>query len=525
MNKTVSVNIGGFAFIVEENAYQILQSYLTKVKSKFSADEAEIMVDIEARIAELLKEKMGELKEVVDETDVNEVISIMGQPEDYQDDDAVDTGQNEEAEYVEAEPIKRKLFRDTDNAVFGGVCSGLGKYFGVDVNIIRALFIFFVLFLGSGILLYIVLLIVIPEAITTADKLEMNGEPVNIDSLKAHFNKLGEDINENLKNKNVNKKVNSAVNGFVKVISTIVEALSRIIGVAFVIAGIVGLFFVVLYFMGYRDIIPFTSFIKSDSFYDFLMVIYSSETLATIAMVSLIIILIIPLITFIYSGVKMVFDIKTTTYKPIKLVLGIVFGVSVALLAIVSIRAAVNFSNYGENYEEITANEPIGNMIYIEVADDNPALFPASDQPFGPQFMDIEPDQFSLKNVEIHLRESTDSTDLSVHLIEYSSGINERIAIENAMNIEYDIALKGDTLVVPSYFTVKNKNKFRGQGLEVYINIPPGKGVHFGEGTHKLMNVICNRRNYYHNIDDIGRIKNTDWINTPDDGIECINCD
>jgi len=522
MNKTVSVNIGGFAFIVEENAYHILQSYLTKVKSKFSADEAEIMVDIEARIAELLKEKIEGSKEVIDEDDINEVIDIMGQPEDYQDDDLENTSTNQDdAEYVEAESIKRKLFRDTDNSVIGGVCSGLAKYFDVDVSLIRFLFIFFVLFLGSGILLYIILLLVIPEAKTTADKVQMRGEQVNIDSIKAHFKNIGEDINKNLKEKNVNKKVSSAVNGFTRAVITIVEAFSRIIGVALVIAGIVGLFFVVLYFMGYNDIIPFTSFIKADGFYDFLLVIYSSDLLAKIALVNFITVLIIPLFTFIYSGTKMVFDIKSSTYKPLKITLGILFGISVSLLTIVSIRAGVNFSNYGENYEKIGMSEDMGNVLYIEVVDIDPTLFKANEQPFGPQYMDIQSDRFALKDVNIRLKEGIDSTNFSVNLIEYSRGINERIAMENAMNVEYHVELRGDTLIVPSYIIVMNKNKFRGQGLDIDINIPSGKIVHFGERTHKLMSI---HRNYYSGYGHTDRIKNTDWVNTPD-GIECINCD
>ncbi len=523
MNKTVSVNIGGLAFIVEENAYQILQSYLANVKSKFSEDEAEIMMDIEARIAELLREKLIDLKEVIEEADIEEVIEIMGQPEDFQDEESERVNQ-EYAEYVEAESVKRKLYRDTDNAMIGGVCSGLAKYFGVDIIVMRVLFLLFVLFLGSGIFLYIVLLIIIPEAKTTAEKLQMNGEPVNLDSLKAHFNKIGQDINENIKEKQINKKVNTAVNGFIRAIVAILNALGKIIGVAFVIAGVVGLFFVVLYFFGYNDIIPFTSFIRADSFYDFLMVIYSSDLLAKIALVSLIAILIIPLITFIYSGIKMVFDIKSHTYKPLKISLGIIFGICISLLIIVSIRAGINFSNYGENYVSIAENEDVGNTLYVTVGNEDPHLFRSDHGVFGPQYLDIKKDQFSFKNVKIHLKESVDSTGFSIHLIEHSNGINERIAIENAMNIEYDIALKGDTLIVPSYVTIRNKYKYREQGLDIYIHIPKGKIVHFGKGSHKLMNVIYNRRSYYSDFDDIDRIKNTDWINAPD-GIDCVNCD
>ena len=523
MNKTVSVNIGGFAFIIEDEAYEILQSYLSKVKSKFVNDQAEIMMDIEARIAELLKDRLAGLKEVVDEEDVKAVIEIMGQPEDYAGDESEEIPVDEDKS-EEGKNVKRKLFRDRDNEVISGVCSGLAKYFNIDAVVVRALFVLSVLFLGTGLLLYIILIIVIPEAKTTSDKLKMNGEPVNLDSLKSHFSNISHDINDNLKEKNIGGKVNSIVNSVLKVVVAIAKALSKVVGVALIVAGVIGLFFMILYVLGNKDVIPLGSVVKADSFYDILQILYSSSLMATIAMICIVIVIVIPLISFVYTGFRLVFETRTIIDKPIKIGMSILFGIAICLLAVVSIRTGINFSNYGEKFSELTVEEPIGNVLYIEVEEDDPSLFAMNSFPFGAQVMDIKPDYFTLRNVEVHLQEGTDTSNFEIRKIQYSCGINERIAVENAVGMDYTLELRGDTLVVPTYLRIKNKLKYRGQGLEIYITIPHGKRINFGKGTYKLINVINHHRHYYKGFRNDGSFEGTSWYSSPE-GIDCVNCD
>ena len=270
MKKTVSVNIGGFAFNIEESAYDQLRAYLAAVENNLASDQAEIMRDIEARIAEIFKDKLAGTQEVIDESNIEEIISIMGQPEDYQDEE--DQASNESKSDGQSESFsenRKSLFRDMDNASLGGVCSGLARYFDVDPLFIRILFVFFAVFAGSGLLLYIILWLVIPEAKTTADKLKMSGEHINLESIKSHFNQLGRDINQNIKSKKINKKINKFVDSSVTTAQKVAKVMQKIIGTAFIIASIVGLFFFTLYLLGNQDIIPFSSFIIADSLFDF----------------------------------------------------------------------------------------------------------------------------------------------------------------------------------------------------------------------------------------------------------------
>lgn len=196
MKKTVTVNLGGYAFIMDEDAYVKLNKYLEKIASelKSNGDRKEILTDIEIRIAEILKEISKGKKEVVDIEDIEEIIKTIGNPSEFKQD-------NDSSYYDETgkKTSYRRIYRDPENRVLGGVCSGLGAYFSFDPLLLRLIFIIGVLFFGTGLIIYIILWIVIPEAKTIAQKLEMKGEPVNISN-------IGEKIKEEFNN--VKRKMN-----------------------------------------------------------------------------------------------------------------------------------------------------------------------------------------------------------------------------------------------------------------------------------------------------------------------------
>tara|TARA_R110002073_G_scaffold27404_5_gene88466 strand:- start:906 stop:1496 length:591 start_codon:yes stop_codon:yes gene_type:complete len=180
MNKTVTANISGIVFHIEVDAYEKLNNYLNTIKSYFKSAEGadEIMADIEARIAELLKAGPAE---VVNMNDVNHIIETMGEPEQYIDEDAEPSASGKEKS--KAGFMSKRLFRDPDDNVIGGVCSGLGYYFGIDRIWFRVAFLIALFGFGTGIFVYLILWIIIPIPKTTAEKLEMKGEPVNIENI------------------------------------------------------------------------------------------------------------------------------------------------------------------------------------------------------------------------------------------------------------------------------------------------------------------------------------------------------
>lgn len=180
MKIAVSINLGGYSFHIDDDAYSALKLYLKSLELHFAGEEgsAEILSDIEARLAELFRSKLNGYRQVISIADVTEAISVMGTPEDIADDEAPSARQKF------ATPGYHRMYRDPDHRVIGGVCSGMGAYWDIEPLILRILFLIITLAGGMGLLIYLILYIVLPEAKTTAQKIEMKGEPVNIHNIK-----------------------------------------------------------------------------------------------------------------------------------------------------------------------------------------------------------------------------------------------------------------------------------------------------------------------------------------------------
>jgi len=179
MTKTIDISLGGVLFHLEEAAYYKLKKYLQAVRRSLSVDDDadEVMNEIEARIAELLLQKQASNQQVINTKQIDEVIAVMGQPEDFEEE--LDKGT-----FTSKHRVKKALFRDMDHSIFAGVASGLAHYIGMDITLMRLIFVvlFFVTH-GSFILIYLLLWIVMPKAKTATDKLRMTGTQANLDNI------------------------------------------------------------------------------------------------------------------------------------------------------------------------------------------------------------------------------------------------------------------------------------------------------------------------------------------------------
>ena len=173
MKITVSINLGGYSFNIDEDAYAELKRYLKNLELHFAGEESssEILSDIETRMAELFRTKITSYKQVINIDDVRQAISVMGTPEDISDND----GPSARDKF--SSPGYHRMYRDPDHRIIGGVCSGMGAYWDIDPVIVRIIFVALALAGGLGVLVYLILYIVLPEAKTTAQKIEMKGEP------------------------------------------------------------------------------------------------------------------------------------------------------------------------------------------------------------------------------------------------------------------------------------------------------------------------------------------------------------
>ena len=186
MKKTLNINIGNSIIHIEEDAYELLTTYLIEVKQHFgkSADDFEIVSDIENRIAEMFTEILHtQQKQVIELEDVQVVIGLMGSVKDFEEGSDEEPAADYNHTYSSAF-AERKIYRDTDEAMVAGVCSGLSHYLKMDVSILRVVAVLSVLLGGSGLIAYLVLWIAIPKASTRAEKMAMKGEAANLQGFK-----------------------------------------------------------------------------------------------------------------------------------------------------------------------------------------------------------------------------------------------------------------------------------------------------------------------------------------------------
>ena len=194
MKITVSINLGGYLFNIDEDAYAELKRYLKNLELHFAGEESssEILSDIETRMAELFRTKLTNYKKVINIQDVQQVVSVLGTPEDISEND------RPTARDKFSSPGYHRMYRDTDHRVIGGVCAGMAAYWDIELWVVRLIF-FALAMMGIGILIYLILYIVLPEAKTTAEKIEMKGNPVNIHNIKDSVKKEFDTVRKNMK--------------------------------------------------------------------------------------------------------------------------------------------------------------------------------------------------------------------------------------------------------------------------------------------------------------------------------------
>lgn len=272
MQKTVTISIGGLSFQLEEDAYRRLEDYLEALKRHFSAsaDAGDIVADFEARIAEKLSERTG--TGPVTLAEVSAITESLGRPEDF--DAAPERGEQK---------ASKKFYRNPDDALLGGVCSGLGAYLGWDAVWVRLIFVLFTLANGFGVALYLVLWIIVPEAKTPAEKLRMQGEPFTVKNVQETVKQRVEEIKrrdpEQAKAKaaallRAPFEALRKLLGFLgKALRAIVRPLGAVIGVAVAIgtagamAGLVFVLVVLLFGLSSPYVDPVISSLAKDSWY------------------------------------------------------------------------------------------------------------------------------------------------------------------------------------------------------------------------------------------------------------------
>lgn len=184
MKEITRIHLAKTPYDIELDAKEVLQKYLSEIKQMMGSEDT--MYEIEARMVELLGERGVQNNGIITMSDVEDLRSKMGLPKEFSDSESTEDSQ---ADLTPSNSPAKRLMRDTDNAIFGGVCAGIAAYWGINPLWVRLLFIIspFITF-GTALLVYIIIWISLPEAKTAAEKLQMRGEPVTLDSLKKAAN-------------------------------------------------------------------------------------------------------------------------------------------------------------------------------------------------------------------------------------------------------------------------------------------------------------------------------------------------
>ena len=518
MNQTLTVNISGIVFHIEVDAYDTLKNYLNKIKSYFnnSEEREEIMLDIESRIAELFSGMMNEKNEVIKALDVEKVIEIMGKPEQYISEDEEQT-----QEFTNETSIKgdKKLFRNPDDRLLGGVCSGLGAYIGVDTVWVRLFFVA-AFFLGFGFFTYIILWIVMPEAKTASDKLKMKGEPINIQNIGKKFEEEANKVSDNLKNVDTNKftkKAGSVLENIVGVIGSIFTAIfnivGKVLGVAFLIVGTFLLVVLLGMLFGSKTIFSITSDgVFSFEAHEFFDLIFVSQDQYYLAILGVLLLVGIPILTLIYLAIKLLFKIKL--HYSFGLTMAILFVIGMSICALVGIKMGTELSSD----EEIVKTH--------QIAATNSALIIKSPNELLPgkgiledKFTSISIDGETMYQSYVRLEIEKSKTDSMLLEVKFSSnGSTTKEAIKNARTINYNYQISDSALVIDNYLSTLKDNKIRGQQVELTLYIPINQVVYLDESVKELLFDVENVTDTY----DKKMVRNK-WIML-ESGLTCLDC-
>ncbi|MCF8461179.1 MAG: PspC domain-containing protein [Flavobacteriales bacterium] len=531
MNKTITSNIAGYVFHIDENAFDKLDAYLNTIRGYFKDSQGrdEIIADIEARLAEMLHEKIGDMKQVVTLDDVNHVISIMGQPEAFMDDDpeteSWSSNKSESGTYK-----SRRLFRDPDNKVVGGVCSGISSYFGIEDPIwLRLVLALTLIFFGTGAFLYIILWIIIPEAKTTTEKLQMRGESVTVSNIEKRVNEeLGavkDRLNELGGNSGASKKVG---NGFHRAITLVgslaimlLKFISKVIGFAFLMAGVIGFIALVSIPFGVPAIISFTNdgILSTVEAQDILNNLVGGTGMMIWIYVAGILTWGVPLLALAYVGLRLLVNFRSRP-KGVGLAFTSLWIIGVVMSFALTMIVISDFSSEGNDTEtvELSLN-----------ADPNQTIHLALNHELGDDEPNVEATIFNLDLLAAgNSNKLYGKPELNINMAKaggpklivkrMSRAKKKQEAMERASKINYGFLSTDTSILFNSYFEIPEDELWRTQDVELELLIPVGYTIYLSDEMMRIIYDIDNTTNTYDG-DMVGRR----WIMTPK-GLACVDC-
>ncbi|MFV5689052.1 PspC domain-containing protein [Flavobacterium sp. ZT3R25] len=519
MNKTVNINLGGMFFHIDEDAYQKLTRYFDAIKRSLSNSSGhdEIIKDIEMRVSELLNDKQKSDKHVVGLKDVDEVIAVMGQPEDYIIEDELKVSNNYSNNVNRR---SKKLYRDKEKGMIGGVAAGLGHYFGIDAVWIRIVLLLLVFGgFGTGILAYIILWVVTPEAITTSEKLEMTGEPVNISNIEKKVREEFESVSGKIKNVDYDKYGNQIKTGASRIgnsfgdfIMTVFKVFAKFLGVILIITGIATLvcLLIAVFTLGSSNFIdvPWQSFIEAGNFTDY--PIWSFGLLMFFAVG-------IPFFFLTLLGFKLLSPNMKSIGNIAKYTLLALWIIAITILISIGIKQASEVAYEGKTVQKETINLMPNDTLYVKFRYNDYYTKSINDRENFKFVQDSANNELIYSNnVRLQILH-TDEKLPFIQIEKMARGKSFQDAKKRAEKIKYSIKIEGNNLILDNYLLTEVTNKFRDQEVEIFLYLPQGTLLKpdssvqdYDRSDDSFFNLHYSSDNY------IYRVENSQ--------IKCLNC-
>ena len=586
MKRTISINISGILFHVEEDGYELLKNYLTTINRYFSTyeDSKEITDDIESRIAEVFLSKLTPTQQVITHENVAAVISAMGSVEDFAAEEVLEeepafqrrTAYEQVPPYEAGEPKRlyrdtqrkvlggvaagvahyfntdplwvriflllllfadafitfgalssitlisyivlwivlpgrndlridekvKKLFRNPDDQVLGGVCGGIAAYFGLDATLIRVLFVASIFFGGAGLIAYIVLWIITPQALTLTDKMQMKGEPVTLSNIESSIKK-----NFNVNEGGEESTLLKAVLFPFRLVSAIFANLGRAIGpfihflgdAARVLVGLVLILVGGVLLLATLGLIGAVLGLATLDPYDLEVNVPWEVVQASIPVPGLIfalVVLFIPALGLVLGGIATI--IKRRVISPA--VGWSALGVWIIALVGLSVAWVPVMADFSEEARYSTTET-------LNIEKGTPVLT-LSERP-----------QYDYPQVRLTLLGHEDSTYQLKKTFE-ARGRNQERALDNAKMIAYELQQQDSTIIFPSTYTFKDGGKFRGQELDLTLYAPYDQPFMIDQKLAYIM-----RKSVLYRSDlSVGDLSDNTFMFTRS-GLECITCE
>jgi phage shock protein PspC (stress-responsive transcriptional regulator) len=543
MNKTISINIGGMIFQIDEEAYKILEQYLESLKQHFATTEGheEIIQDIEARIGEIFQTRLESGQLLILKNDVEEAIKILGKPGDI--------GNNGTENETREEPKKttnKRLFRDEDNRMIAGVCSGLGHYLNIDPIWFRLAFLISIFFAGTGIVVYLVLWIIIPRAITTEERMHMRGSPMTISEIEQNIKSEFEDLKtrfhemkgnakrrgrremHEMKRKmrqakqeakytyyqrymasTIAKGKTEAVHhhgpgsAFGEIIYYFVRFLLSFVGIVLLVLAIVLTISLVLSFTASDSFLFFTKWgISSVSLPAFSHLFFETLWQQQILIVSLILLIGVPILMLIFNSIRMIIGFRTKN-RIVSVTASLLWLCGLILAIVLTLNIVGNFSEKSNVKNEIILPQPRETLM-VDVTDNLPQLKEVSYWEDDDNFTDFNGNNHQRfifnncfftnngKNIIAYgfpklkiVPSKTDQYKLSI--IKYSRGTTLMTARERAEAIRSEVIIVDTSVIINNYFLLPEHEKWRNQSVKIILEVPESKSIFLSKNVDKLI--------------------------------------